>query len=477
MRKMFVFGVLCAFFYTTSTSSLKAQKQPDTLNTKELLTSMGVYPYPGIDELKDGKFQEEWLRVEPLSPDDINEDFSNFDDLIWIKPIAQKNKVFLLGESHYYQTISHLRNRILFALNTFDRYLLLTVEGQYSISGFLDYYIGLTDEQEAEDFYQNVIYDLVGTEEMYKLLEHLRRWNRIHPDRRIHIGAHDVEHDYRSTLRRVIIPYFQLLDTSFNIDVEKITHLDLEELLHDLEERLEKAKAENLVGAYPFLTPQYIECVLENLKSLFLCKRYDFNYYRQRAIVRNLTDPRFFGKFFSEGKVMMHAGGYHTPTHFPYPDGGNFYREGSYLSFDFEPTKGKTYSLLIEALAYRIGDMADVDLDSCLHHGSGYRQIVETFKAAYKQRLVSPEKHYLFYRKIGDYEKLIFTAAYAHDHRPLLVKEVKWDKIMEKSKESSIELYNNMRFAKDEYDKFDAHIYVPRSPITRVKGKKGDFSK
>ncbi|MCK4420696.1 hypothetical protein KAW48_02775 [candidate division WOR-3 bacterium] len=469
-------GILHTFLFVCMLAalSLKAEEQSDTLDRKELLASMDICMYPEIDELKDCKFQKDWLQVESLSREDVDTAFSNFCDLNWLKPIAQKNKVFLFGENHYYQTTHHLRNRILFALNTFDRYPLLIIEQQYSLSGFWNYYISLTDDNEAENFYQNVIYNLVGTEEMHELLGHLQRWNRRYPDRRIHIGATDVEHDYISTLRRVIIPYFQLLDPSFRVDLERITILDLKDLLQDLEKRLQKAKSQNLVGAYPFLTPQYIECVIENLRSFYLCRQYDFNYYRQHAMVRNLTDPRFFGKFLTEEKVMIHGGSYHTPTHFPYPEGGNFLREGSYLSFDFEPTKGKTYSVYIKGLAYQIGSMADINLDSCLHHGSSYRRTIKKFQRAYKEGLVSPESYYLFNWEIDDYDKLIFAKAYANGHLPLLVKKIKWNKTLEKSEEISRDFYETMRWIKDNYDRYDAFIIIPRSPITHVKRKRED---
>jgi hypothetical protein len=470
-------GIICSLmlFNLAIAPGLRAQEEKGSQKTRELLANMNIYLYPEKEELKEIPFDSKWIEGIPLSSEDVNADFSNFDDLQWLKPIAQKNKVFLLGEYHYYQTIQHLRNRILFALNTFDSYPLLIIELQYSLSGFFDYYVGLTDDKEAEDYYQNVIYDLVGEEESYELLEHLRSWNKMHPDKRIHIGSTDVEHDYTGTLRRVIVPYFKLLNPSFNIDYDTFSLLDLEELLPKLEEQLKEAKAKNIVGKYSFLTPQYIECVLENLKSTRLCYKYDFNYYRQRAIVRNLTDPRFFGKYLTEGKVMIHGGAYHTPSHFPYPDGGNFYREGSYLSYDFESTKGKTYSLALHGFAYQIGPMAEVDLDKSLHHGSGYKGIVKSFQGAYKQGLVSPEDYYLFWRELNEFDKFLFTAAYKYNHHSMLVKNIDWDKVIEKAKESSSKLYNSVRMQKDmEYDPYDANILVFRSPITRVKMKKAE---
>ncbi|HIE29053.1 TPA: hypothetical protein EYP66_17405 [Candidatus Poribacteria bacterium] len=57
----------------------------------------------------------------------------------------------------------------------------------------------------------------------------------------------------------------------------------------------------------------------------------------------------------------MHVGGAHVIG-----------REGRYLSHDFEPTKGKTYSILFQYLAYSLNSIKDVNLES--HEGS-YRDI------------------------------------------------------------------------------------------------------
>jgi hypothetical protein len=455
-----------------STVSLKAETQSDSSNPRELLAGIGICAYPSMDELKEMKFSDDWLQVEALSPDDIDSTFSNLHDLAWLKPIAQDNKAILLGENHYYQVIHNLCTRILFALNTFDEYPLLVVEQQYSISGFLDYYVGLSDDGEARDFYEDVIYDFVGTEEAYQLLEHLRRWNRMFPEKRIHIGCHDVEHDHESTLQRIIVPYFQLMDSLFTIDLEMMITLDQTDLLNDLRNRLKDARTRNLIGAYPFLTPQYMECVIENLESLFHCHRYDFYSYRQRAMVRNLTDPRFLGSYLTNGKIVLWAGGYHTPTHFPYPDDRNFYKEGSYLSFDFEPTKGKTWSLRLNGFAYSAGEMAEVNLGECLHTGHSYQRNVRQFQKAYKQGLVSPEEYYLFDEELDDFDKLVFNAAYSHDHCPMLAIKMDWESIMNATSEHSPRLSNMARRIQDEYIRHDAHVYVPQSPITRAKPRR-----
>ena len=432
-----------------------------------LKTPRGIWPYPENRELEKFRFPESWIQVQTISPDDVDSSFSNFDDLTWLRPIAKQNKVFLLGESHYYHIIHNLRNRVLFALNTFDHYHLILLELQYSYSGYFDYYVGIVDDNEARRFYENVMYEMVTKAEIYTLLEHLRRWNRLHPDKRIHIGGYDIEHDYVTTLRHIIIPYFQSLDPNFKPFLDRITFQDLEALLPKLEKRLQEAEAKNFVGDYPFLTPQYIRSILENLKSTYYAKQYDFKIYRQRAMIRNLTDPLFFGNFFLKGKVMIHAGSAHIATHFR-PKGGNFLCEGSYLSFDFKPTKGKTYSVRVQGLAYLMGVMADVNLDSCLHHGTYYRSIIEKFQRAYRRGLVSPNKYYL-YKKPNVFNKIVLKLAYEYDHLPMLITKVEWDKVIKALERLSVKAFVTLLNEKSIFNRYDANIFVPKSPITRVK--------
>ena len=53
---------------------------------------------------------------------------------------------------------------------------------------------------------------------------------------------------------------------------------------------------------------------------------------------------------------MVWAGAYHTVDAAPaMPDGGNFLREGTYLAYEFAPTKGKTFSLASLGFAYSLG--------------------------------------------------------------------------------------------------------------------------
>lgn len=440
---------------------------------KELLKMLGLLQYPSLSDLKGAKLPMDLVDVQPLSPENIKDDFSNIKDLEWLKPIIRGKKVFMLGENHYYQTVQYLRTRIFFALNTWDYYPLLIQEAQFSHSAYLNYYVSLKDDRTARKFYQDVIHEMIGTREALNLYEKIRQWNKTHPSKILQVGFTDVEHDYITTLKRIIVPYFKLVDPSFQINFESFTFLRFEDLFKRLDPLMFQARQKKLTGRFPFITPQYISCVIENLKSTYKAYRYSFNYYRQKAIVRNLTGKRFFGEFFCQHKVMIHGGGYHTVNNFPYPDGGNFYREGNFLSFDFPPTRGKTFSIMVWGMAYSLGkEMANIKLKNCLHTGTGYQRNVNTLQKAYEKKLIKPGEFLIFSKTLDETDRLIYRLAHKYGHQPLLVKKIDWDKLQSLGRKISKDLYQTISWKKDSYFHYDATIYVPRSKITRVIQKK-----
>lgn len=65
---------------------------------------------------------------------------------------------------------------------------------------------------------------------------------------------------------------------------------EIAKLLPHFFKLLETAKEKGLRGEYPFITPQFIQNVLLNLQSTYWAYEFEFNTYRQKAIIRNLTD-------------------------------------------------------------------------------------------------------------------------------------------------------------------------------------------
>jgi len=471
MRKSFIFFGL--IFLATLVAG---NNTTESKNTKDLLSAINIFSYPNQNELNDCIYPDSAIEVTPLSTTGVNDNFTNFRDLQWLKPIAKKNKVLLFGEWHYERRIYNLCSRIFFALNTFDYYPLIVTEYPYSYTPFVDYFVRIKQDKRAYDYYKNIIYNFSPSVEDSIFFEDVRKWNKNHPKKRLHIGFHDIEHDYKTTLKLIIVPYFQKIDSSFNLDVDTLTILNLEDLTNKLEVKLEIAKQKNLIGKFPFITTQYIKCVLENLHSTFFAYRYGaaFNYYRQHAMIRNLTDERFLGKYLKNSKVMFHSGGYHTTNHFFYPEEANFYREGCYLNFDYDPTRGKTYSVLCRGYALSFGKMVNANVDSLLFNKyTFYGKMLKSFQKAYEQGLTSPDRYYLMnWSELNNFDKLVFNLAYKNKHSPMRVRKVHWDLIFTNAHKKSKEEYTDMIGKKDFYSRYDEVILIPRSAIIRAKKRK-----
>lgn len=435
------------------------------------LSDFGLHNYPTFDELNENILNEKYLTTSSISFRDINDNFSNITDLEWLKEITKENKVFLIGEDHYHRFIMNLRNRLLFALNTYDYYPLLIMEAQYSNTPFVNHYLNIIDDVRAENYFKTVIYDMITSYEEYKLLQHIRRWNKLNPNKKIQIGYSDIEHDYKTTIKNILIPYFKKIKSDLYIDVDNLSNSDLGELILKFRNLLKIAQQKDLIGDFPFITTKYINNVIENINSTYKAYYYQFDYYRQKAIVRNIIDPAFLGDYIIKNKILIHAGGYHTPTHFPYPDNGNFYREGSYLTYDFKLTKANTYSVRIYGLARSLNQMAEVDLDSCLHQGWYYRRIVNNLNKVFKKGLIS-EKDNVLENKVNAFEKLIIKKAIQNDNNPIIIDNIQWDEYLNISLKENQKLYQRLKDYKDKFERYDKIIFVPQSPLIIAQKKK-----
>jgi len=312
---------------------------------------------------------------------------------------------------------------------------------------------------------------MVTTEDEINLLHQVRDWNKLNPAKKITVGYSDIEHDYKTTISKVLLPYFINIDKKINIDVQNLSIKDMGDLLPQFYSLLEKAKQINLTGDYPFITPAYINNILINLESTFKAYYYEFDYYRQKAIVRNLTDTNFFGSFIISHKILLHGGNYHMTTHFNYPDNANFYREGSYLANDFEPTKGKVYSISFHCFSRSLGKAANINLDSCLQQGTYYMNLVGQWQKVLKDKIVDADQ-FLFDFKMNDLHKLIFKKSYMFGYQPILINKFDWLSILDLAKKSNSNLYHDLKNWSEDYNRYDKHIFIPGSPfIVAVKKK------
>ncbi len=460
-----------------------------------------IFPYPSEDEVNKSFFSSEGFRVSPLRTADINQEFSNIDDLSWLQPLVKECRVVLVGETHYFQYIHHIRNRLLFALNTFDRYPSVMLERQYSFTPFLNYYAGLPDKEAREFERANRDLFLNGFTADFQLLQHVRRWNATHPEKRIQVGCYDIEHDASLTIAKVLRPY--LADAKKALDAkgqkvvrdvpmalsavarifehrDKYSSDDLKDAFRPLRDVLIVAKDENIVGRYPFLTADYVERVIENLESTFAAYTQDMQQHRQKAMIRNLTDSRFLGASFKSGNVLLHAGGSHTPTHVPHSMSDSFHREGSYLTYEFEPTKGKTFSLFLSGFAFSsLLDVEDVDIDA-------YGQLKETEYGRFVKKIqheaargaLVPDAAYVIEYieaqkakspAMVAFDYRLLHIAYQYDSRPLVLHHIPWARLSEQAAQVSPEHGQDVVEIQEMCQLHDLNILVPISPLMALR--------
>jgi len=469
------------------------------------LEKLKILPYPSEDEVSKSVFSSEGFRVSPLKTDDINQEFSNIDDLSWLQPLVKECRVVLVGESHYYQYIHHLRNRLLFALNTFDRYPSVMLERPYSLTPFMNYYAALPGK-EAREFEQANRELFLFTADV-QFLQHVRRWNATYPKKRIQVGCYDIEHLAYLPIQQILRPYFAEVEQALDANELKVhqnvpaalsavariferrrkdSSDDLKDAFRPIREVLIVAKDENLVGRYPFLTADYIEQVIENLESTYVAYTQDFYQHRQRAMIRNLTDSRFLGAAFTSGNVLLHAGTHHTATHVPYSIGDNSLGEGSYLTYEFEPTKGKTFSLSLEGFAFSsLLEAEHVDIHAYGQvKNSDYGHIITKIQQEAARGALVPDAAYVIVYeavlKATSPEWMAFVhrllhIGYQHQNRPLVFHHVPWASLGEQATQMSPEHAPAVVAIQEGWQLHDLKILIPISPLTALR-KRGEPS-
>lgn len=376
----------------------------------------GLEPFYSYAEASESTFANNLSKNESFSDDDINSSFSNIEDLTFLKEVAIKNKIILMGETHYATNIYNLRNRILFAINTYDYYPLIIIEQPYSLVEYFNYYIHIENDGKADLFLKNELSPLIPTEEDIVLLKHLRKWNRLRKDKPLSIGGTDLEFAYQTTINNILIPYFYKIGriSKEQIDEIKTAGNDLNEGFFTLtEELLKQARNENVTGKYSFITIQYICNIIRNLHDTYDALNGNFDYSRQHSIIRKLTNDDYFGKIVKEQKVMLHGGGEHMKSRFELPAHSDFYSEGIYLNHTLPETKGKVYSIMAESFAYTYGDMKNRKLENCIRQGRQYRDMIGKFENAKEE--INNAIPYILYGKKNDFLKQI-SIYYYHNH-------------------------------------------------------------
>ena len=432
------------------------------------LMEEGVYPIERITSEID-YIDSNLLEINTLSLEDINDDFSNIQDLEWLKGIGNDNRAVLVGEDHFNKYIQNLRNRILFALNTYNYFPIIILERPFTYTAFVNHYLHLEDDDEAEIFYKGNLIQIVNTKEEYDLLQHIRRWNRNHPDKPVSVGYYDIEKtqdELSVTLNQILIPYFQKLNPEFQLDWKVVLSGNFEELITDLRLNLKQAVITNHIGQYPFITPQYISAVIDNLESSNYALYVDYLLYRQKALLRNLTDTAFLGNYLQNGKIVIHSGSMHLRTKVESDSINNLW-EGSYLAHVYEPTIGKTYSLQIESIARSLGEAATID-SSYTEPALGYTGLLKKMQDLYADGLISADECYfisIYNEVLNEYSRFWIQKGKEFNGQGLYIKSVQWDTILNLIKSNDPEKADSFIEGIGYNVLFDDVVIIPCSPI------------
>lgn len=436
------------------------------------LEDYGMLRLPSGVELSQEVYAESLLSTISLTSEDIALDFSNIDDLSWLRGVADSSICVMLGESHYGRAVYALENRFVFALNTYGSYPLVVLELQYSLTPFINHYLDLEDDQEAAEYLEDVRPVITSFEEDLERLVHIRRWNRTHPGREVHVGCSDIEHDLRTTLCEILLPYLTQADPSLGIDPENTFHLDLLDRMADMRAAADSARRTGVRGEYPFVTPDYIDRVLDNLEST--CHAYsegrmNFDFMRQQAIVRNLTDEGFLGSWTRNGSFIVICGGWHARAGAEYPYGASFLSEGSYFQHEFEPTAGRVFSVFIDNYSFSLDAMDGVDLATCGQLGSGYRRMISLLQEVCGEGLASPSDRLVLFRGVNDLDRLLLSAAERSGGSPVLLMDVDLDGLSASARASGFEEYVVARTELlRSCECYDALVVMPSSPVARA---------
>jgi len=414
---------------------------PDGL-TLEPLPFLDLYPSEA--ELRELHLPEGALEVEPVMTepelDALTPEFAT-----WLDGFVDGQRVLFFGESHWNQGVNLLFHRIVEHLLETGDLRAVFLEVNYSYSAFYDYFVTEPDEDRAREFLETRLHPMVSSTSTLELLELLRAWNFDHPEAPVRVGCLDMEWGTQNVMQRILQPYFRKLDGNLTLPV---VGTDLRERLLGL---LEEAQEKELVGDYPFLTPEYIDTVIVNLWDTIDIE--DLNVDRQRGIIRNMTE--FNGELLEEGLVLFKGGGWHAlKSRRP---GELFYRDATYLHEVHPPTRGKVVTLHAQGMGYSFAEIADLNLGRRMPSATKYNGYVNDFQRGLKEGYAELDAYYLLDRSsLSLFDRLMIKTGYESKSEILRIASVDWKKLTEVHGEGVRE---------GPIGDYDAMVYVLRSGI------------
>jgi len=413
------------------------------------LPFLSRYPLPG--DMKGPAIPEQAIIARPVvtgpEPAGLVPEFKE-----WLAAFTKKQKVLFVGESHWNASVNRLFKLIIQELLASGRLRSVFLEVNYSFSGFFDHHVREADDEKAARFLKDALHPLVASRSTLELLEILRRWNATHPGHQVRVGCLDMEWGYGRTTWRFIKGFLRRVDPEFTLpDPYFIKNTGGKQPRKKVLDLLAKARAKGIVGAYPFLTPDYIENAITNLWDTAAIKNFQRD--RQRYIIRNITE--FNGHLLEKGLIVFKGGGWHALK--KRPEGEEYYRDAAYLDEVHPSTRGKVSTLLLRALGYRFGVVAGLDLKKRMASATNYNNYVHDFQEALAEGSASRDAHYLLNGEPGPFDTLMVGLGYRTGQDILRIAGVDWKQL--------IELHGNALKRRSRIQDHDAVIYVLRGNL------------
>ncbi|PKK91090.1 MAG: hypothetical protein CVV64_04790 [Candidatus Wallbacteria bacterium HGW-Wallbacteria-1] len=281
--------------------------------------------------------------------------------------IPEKTNCILIGEKHNHRKLCNLRNNLFMALNSSSGKICsksdrssywpnLIMELPYSLTPAANHFTNIPINEDAEKFWISHLDRTVSMEEDREILELIRTWNLKHENHKLKILFSDIEHDFRATLEKIVFPKLEkwlrpklcpgIDPETYPESMDDWTFDDLNRISPLLRQTLAEARAEK--GSeleFIWEPPLFLDTVIDNLESTALAYEYNFTYYRQKAIIRNIMEINFLGQFINCQPTVISCGSDHSKTELNLKHGGNFLFEGLFLENENFWTKEKTYSI------------------------------------------------------------------------------------------------------------------------------------
>ncbi len=362
----------------------------------------------------------------------------------WFSELLTDAHVLLIGEGHWSSESDRVGLAIVLAAAA-RGHRTVSLELPYSWGREMDRYIRLSDAEakERRSARRSPIF------EKTELLEGIRAYNRHHPDTPLSLRTHDIEHDWVTAARDVVLPYLRDRGAP-TLEPEG-----------DATEWAEATRTQ-LAAVRPSARSErrehrYIEAVVANIRSKGLASSADpavFHHYRQKAIIANLVDRDREGALSLGDKAVVWGGSQHMRKSLRLPDGGAFLVEGTFLQSEYDATRGRVASVRLETLGYRFDGVADLDLNPC--PWTGRRQLIVQFQEALAAGAVEREEA-VAVDDLGPFEEAALAALDAKAWNTAAVAAADW---------AAMPASPALAAARERLEAYDRTIYVARSAIT-----------